>query len=219
MELPRTAKQQAGVAVVVRDVTCISKGGGEYDCVATVLGTNGTGGTQTTSLSISATCDSENCIWETSAGQGPATEPPPSAAPSLPSSEPPPVANANTGTAPDEGDLRRVRAAYNQLANCANAYKVTFKGDVAVLITEFREAGDSEFRLWPDSPANDVTMKQVLETSRDQLRDCAANPPAEADSLGDALLQEAAKASGRPSPGATRFKKLVERIESALRGR
>jgi hypothetical protein len=62
-QLPGSVMRNTGEAVFVNEVTCVEKGGGGYDCVASVTGTDGAGGTQQLDVPVTASCDDENCTW------------------------------------------------------------------------------------------------------------------------------------------------------------
>jgi hypothetical protein len=56
-QLPGSVKRNTGEAVFVDDVTCVSKGGGDYDCIAVVTGTDGVGGLRSLDVPITASCE------------------------------------------------------------------------------------------------------------------------------------------------------------------
>lgn len=62
-QLPESVRRNSGEAVFVNEVTCVSKGDNEFDCIARVTGTDGAGGLQNLDVPVSATCDEENCTW------------------------------------------------------------------------------------------------------------------------------------------------------------
>lgn len=63
-QLPDEAERIVGSPVLVQRVTCTSAGGNRYECIATVQGTDGTGGLATENVGIDGTCDERNCIWQ-----------------------------------------------------------------------------------------------------------------------------------------------------------
>jgi hypothetical protein len=51
--------------VFVNRVTCVDKGQGGFDCIARVSGVNAVGNIQPFNVSVTASCDDENCTWHT----------------------------------------------------------------------------------------------------------------------------------------------------------
>jgi hypothetical protein len=62
-QLPASVKRNTGEAVFVNKVTCTKKSKNQFDCIASVTGTNGVGGLQSVDIPVSATCDEQNCTW------------------------------------------------------------------------------------------------------------------------------------------------------------
>jgi hypothetical protein len=62
-QLPDSVRRNTGEAVIVNTVTCVAKGDNEFDCIASVTGTNGVGGLRSFDVPVSATCDEQNCTW------------------------------------------------------------------------------------------------------------------------------------------------------------
>lgn len=62
-QLSESVRRNTGEAVLVNEVTCAAKGDNEFDCIASVTGSDGVGGLQSFDVPVSATCDEENCTW------------------------------------------------------------------------------------------------------------------------------------------------------------
>ncbi len=66
MQLPGSVRRNTGQRVVVNDVGCVAEDEKHYECLATVTGPDGEGGTEQVDIALTATCDGSRCIWRTS---------------------------------------------------------------------------------------------------------------------------------------------------------
>jgi hypothetical protein len=51
--------------VLVSKVRCVDKGDNEFECIATVGGSDGQGQLEYVDIPVTASCDEENCTWRT----------------------------------------------------------------------------------------------------------------------------------------------------------
>jgi hypothetical protein len=64
-QLPDKVRERGGPVIYVQTVQCTSAGGNRYDCIATVVGSDGRGHPATEDIGITGTCDSDTCVWRT----------------------------------------------------------------------------------------------------------------------------------------------------------
>lgn len=66
-QLPNRVRQLAGPGAFVTGVHCVHQSASDYECIASVSGTNAySGAYERTQLPITGTCDERACIWKVS---------------------------------------------------------------------------------------------------------------------------------------------------------